>query len=498
MSAGGDHGSPDTYRSPLASRYASPEMCFVFSDRYKFRTWRQLWLWLAEAEQTLGLPITDDQIQEMKSNLDNIDFKMAAEEEKRLRHDVMAHVHTFGHCCPKAAGIIHLGATSCYVGDNTGLILSSGFITAHYSLLFPVTDSSPVSVSQLARVISRLADFAKERASLPTLGFTHFQPAQLTTVGKRCCLWIQDLCMDLQNLKRVRDDLRFRGVKGTTGTQASFLQLFEGDDHKVEQLDKMVTEKAGFKRAFIITGQTYTRKVDIEVLSVLASLGASVHKICTDIRLLANLKEMEEPFEKQQIGSSAMPYKRNPMRSERCCSLARHLMTLVMDPLQTASVQWFERTLDDSANRRICLAEAFLTADTILNTLQNVSEGLVVYPKVIERRIRQELPFMATENIIMAMVKAGGSRQDCHEKIRVLSQQAAAVVKQEGGDNDLIERIQADAYFSPIHSQLDRLLDPSSFTGRASQQVQRFLEEEVYPLLKPYESVMKVKAELCL
>uniref|UniRef100_A0A673U7V7 Adenylosuccinate lyase n=1 Tax=Suricata suricatta TaxID=37032 RepID=A0A673U7V7_SURSU len=274
--------------------------------------------------------------------------------------------------------------------------------------------------------------------------------------------------MDLQNLKRVRDDLRFRGVKGTTGTQASFLQLFEGDHQKVEQLDKMVTEKAGFKRAFIITGQTYTRKVDIEVLSVLAGLGASVHKICTDIRLLANLKEVEEPFEKQQIGSSAMPYKRNPMRSERCCSLARHLMTLVVDPLQTASVQWLERTLDDSANRRICLAEAFLTADTILNTLQNISEGLVVYPK------------------------------DCHEKIRVLSQQAAAVVKQEGGDNDLIERIQADAYFSPIHSQLDRLLDPSSFTGRAYQQVQRFLEEEVYPLLKPYESVMKVKAELCL
>uniref|UniRef100_F7GGV1 Adenylosuccinate lyase n=1 Tax=Macaca mulatta TaxID=9544 RepID=F7GGV1_MACMU len=453
MAAVGDHGSPDSYRSPLASRYASPEMCFVFSDRYKFRTWRQLWLWLAEAEQTLGLPITDEQIQEMKSNLDNIDFKMAAEEEKRLRHDVMAHVHTFGHCCPKAAGIIHLGATSCYVGDNTDLIILRNAL----DLLLP----------KLARVISRLADFAKERASLPTLGFTHFQPAQLTTVGKRCCLWIQDLCMDLQNLKRVRDDLRFRGVKGTTGTQASFLQLFEGDDHKV----------------FRNHGSQTLLHTD---------------SICTDIRLLANLKEMEEPFEKQQIGSSAMPYKRNPMRSERCCSLARHLMTLVMDPLQTASVQWFERTLDDSANRRICLAEAFLTADTILNTLQNISEGLVVYPKVIERRIRQELPFMATENIIMAMVKAGGSRQDCHEKIRVLSQQAASVVKQEGGDNDLIERIQADAYFSPIHSQLDRLLDPSSFTGRASQQVQRFLEEEVYPLLKPYESVMKVKAELCL
>ncbi|KAF3814379.1 hypothetical protein GH733_017537 [Mirounga leonina] len=467
MAERGDRGGQqaacghDSYRSPLASRYASPEMCFVFSERCKFRTWRQLWLWLAEAEQTLGLPITDEQIQEMKSNLDNIDFKMAAEEEKQLRHDVMAHVHTFGQCCPKAAAVIHLGATSCYVGDNTDLII----LRNAFDLLLP----------KLARVISRLADFAKERADLPTLGFTHFQPAQLTTVGKRCCLWIQDLCMDLQNLKRVRDDLRFRGVKGTTGTQASFLQLFEGDDQKVEQLDKMVTEKAGFK-----------------------SLGASVHKICTDIRLLANLKEMEEPFEKQQIGSSAMPYKRNPMRSERCCGLARHLMTLIMDPLQTASVQWFERTLDDSANRRICLAEAFLTADTILNTLQNISEGLVVYPKVIERRIRQELPFMATENIIMAMVKAGGNRQDCHEKIRVLSQQAAAVVKQEGGDNDLIERIQADAYFSPIHSQLDHLLDPSSFTGRASQQVQRFLEEEVYPLLKPYESVMKVKAELRL
>uniref|UniRef100_A0A8C2YUN5 Adenylosuccinate lyase n=1 Tax=Chinchilla lanigera TaxID=34839 RepID=A0A8C2YUN5_CHILA len=468
MAGGDSRYLLDTYRSPLASRYASPEMCFLFSDRNKFRTWRQLWLWLAEAEQTLGLPITDEQIQEMKSNLDNIDFKMAAEEEKKLRHDVMAHVHTFGHCCPKAAGIIHLGATSCYVGDNT-----------------------------LARVISRLADFAKEHANLPTLGFTHFQPAQLTTVGKRSCLWIQDLCIDLQNLTRVRDDLRFRGVKGTTGTQASFLQLFEGDHDKVEKLDRMVTEKAGFKRAFIITGQTYTRKVDIEVLSVLASLGASVHKVRAAV-VGALVTRADSPSPVSQSCSSAMPYKRNPMRSERCCSLARHLMGLVMDPLQTASVQWFERTLDDSANRRICLAEAFLTADTILNTLQNISEGLVVYPKVIERRIRQELPFMATENIIMAMVKAGGSRQDCHEKIRVLSQQAAAVVKQEGGDNDLIERIQADAYFSPIHSQLEHLLDPSSFTGRASQQVQRFLEEEVYPLVKPYAGVMEVKVELSL
>ncbi|XP_074019136.1 adenylosuccinate lyase isoform X2 [Numenius arquata] len=444
-------------------------MGFNFSERKKFGTWRRLWLYLAQAEKSLGLPITDEQIKEMEANLDNIDFEMAAEEEKKLRHDVMAHVHTFAHCCPKAAAIIHLGATSCYVGDNT-----------------------------LARVISRLADFAEKYADLPTLGFTHYQPAQLTTVGKRCCLWIQDLCMDLHNLERARDDLRFRGVKGTTGTQASFLQLFEGDHSKVEELDRLVTAKAGFKRSYMVTGQTYSRKVDIEVLSVLASLGASIHKICTDIRLLANLKEIEEPFEKDQIGSSAMPYKRNPMRSERCCSLARHLMTLVLDPLQTASVQWFERTLDDSANRRVCLAEAFLTADIILSTLQNISEGLVVYPKVIERRIRQELPFMATENIIMAMVKAGGNRQDCHEKIRVLSQQAAAVVKQEGGDNDFIARVRADPYFSPIHKQLETLLDPSSFTGRAPQQVAKFLKEEVRPALIPYQSKMGGKIELAL
>ncbi|NXG82121.1 PUR8 lyase, partial [Stercorarius parasiticus] len=473
-----------SYRSPLVSRYASPEMGFNFSERKKFGTWRRLWLYLAQAEKSLGLPITDEQIKEMEANLDNIDFKMAAEEEKKLRHDVMAHVHTFAHCCPKAAAIIHLGATSCYVGDNTDLIvLRDGF-----NLLLP----------KLARVISRLANFAEKYADLPTLGFTHYQPAQLTTVGKRCCLWIQDLCMDLQNLERARDDLRFRGVKGTTGTQASFLQLFEGDHSKVEELDRLVTAKAGFKRSYMVTGQTYSRKVDIEVLSVLASLGASIHKICTDIRLLANLKEIEEPFEKEQIGSSAMPYKRNPMRSERCCSLARHLMTLVLDPLQTASVQWFERTLDDSANRRVCLAEAFLTADIILSTLQNISEGLVVYPKVIERRIRQELPFMATENIIMAMVKAGGNRQDCHEKIRVLSQQAAAVVKQEGGDNDFIDRVRADPYFSPIHKQLESLLDPSSFTGRAPQQVAKFLKEEVRPALIPYQSKMGGKIELAL
>ncbi|XP_028646845.2 adenylosuccinate lyase [Erpetoichthys calabaricus] len=470
------------YRSPLVSRYASKEMAYNFSDRKKFSTWRKLWIYLAKGEQALGLPITDEQIQEMEANVEKIDFKLAAEEEKRLRHDVMAHVHTFTHCCPKAAGIIHLGATSCYVGDNTDLIvLRDGF-----NILLP----------KLARVISRLADFAEKYATLPTLGFTHYQPAQLTTVGKRACLWLQDLCMDMRNLQRARDELRFRGVKGTTGTQASFLQLFEGNHEKVEELDRMVTEMAGFKQTYLVTGQTYSRKVDIDSLSVLSSLGATVHKICTDIRLLANLKEIEEPFEKDQIGSSAMPYKRNPMRSERCCSLARHLMTLVMDPLQTAAVQWFERTLDDSANRRISLAEAFLTADIVLSTLQNVCEGLVVYPKVIERHIRHELPFMATENIIMAMVKTGSNRQDCHEKIRVLSQQAAAVVKQEGGDNDLISRIKADPYFSPILPQLDALLDPDTFTGRAPQQVVKFLLLEVRPLLAPYEDKMNVKVDL--
>uniref|UniRef100_A0A8D0CUX5 Adenylosuccinate lyase n=1 Tax=Sander lucioperca TaxID=283035 RepID=A0A8D0CUX5_SANLU len=443
------------YRSPLVSRYASKEMAYNFSDRKKFTTWRKLWIYLAKAEKALGLPITDAQILEMESHELDIDFAMAAEEERKLRHDVMAHVHTFAHCCPTAAPIIHLGATSCYVGDNTDLImLRDGF-----DLLLP----------KLARVIDRLANFAEKYADLPTLGFTHYQPAQLTTVGKRACLWLQDLAMDMRNLQRARDDLRFRGVKGTTGTQASFLQLFQGDHDKVEELDRMVTEMVS----------------------------------CRNIRLLANLKEIEEPFEKEQIGSSAMPYKRNPMRAERCCSLARHLVALMADPLQTASVQWLERTLDDSANRSapphtqmISLPESFLTADIILSTLQNITEGLVVYPKVIERHIRHELPFMATENIIMAMVKAGGNRQDCHEKIRVLSQEAAAVVKQEGGDNDLLARVQRDPYFAPILGQLDAVLDPKTFIGRAPQQVARFLSEEVRPLLEPYKAKMDVKIEL--
>ncbi|XP_013412225.1 adenylosuccinate lyase [Lingula anatina] len=472
------------YRSPLVSRYASPEMAYNFSDMKKFTTWRKLWLYLAKAEQVLGLEITDEQIKEMESNIDNIDFERAAQEEKKRRHDVMAHVHTFAACCPLAAPIIHLGATSAYVGDNTDLVvLREGF-----DILLP----------KVARCIQRLADFARQHRELPCLGFTHMQPAQLTTVGKRACLWIQDLLMDLRNLQRARDDLRFRGVKGTTGTQASFLSLFEGNPDKIDLLDNLVTEMAGFKRSYIICGQTYTRKVDIDTLSPLASLGASIHKICTDIRLLASMKEVEEPFEKDQIGSSAMPYKRNPMRSERCCSLARHLMTLIQNVLMTHSVQWMERTLDDSANRRVTLAEAFLTADIVLSTLQNITEGLVVYPKVIERHVKQELPFMATENIIMAMVKAGQDRQVCHEQIRVLSQEAGAVVKEQGGDNDLMERIRASVYFAPIHDQLDSLLDPSTFTGRAPTQVLRFLEEEVAPALKPYGSELGGTVELNL
>jgi len=469
-----------SYSSPLVSRYASKEMSYNFSDKKKFSTWRKLWIYLAQSQQKLGVEVSDQQIEEMRKNVMNVDFCAAAKEERKTRHDVMAHVHVYAQQCPKAAPIIHLGATSCYVGDNTDLIvLKDGF-----DILLP----------KVARCIDRLSKFAKMYNDLPTLGFTHLQPAQLTTVGKRACLWIQDLLMDLRNLERAKNDLRFRGVKGTTGTQASFMQLFQGDEQKVKQLDQSVTQLAGFQSSYLICGQTYSRKVDVDCLAALASLGSTVHKICTDIRLLAHMKELEEPFEQTQIGSSAMPYKRNPMRSERCCSLARHLITLVADPLQTASVQWFERTLDDSANRRICLAEAFLTADCILNTLQNVSEGLVVYPKVIERHIGQELPFMATENVILAMVKAGGDRQECHERIRVLSQQAGARVKEEGKENDLMERIQTDDYFGPIHQQLDQLLNPKTFIGRAPQQVTEFLECEVRPALLNYKDQLETTA----
>jgi len=397
---------------------------------------------------------------------------------------VMAHVHVFGVHAPAAAGIIHLGATSCYVTDNADLI----FLREGMDLIIP----------KLAVVIDRFAKFAELHRALPTLGWTHFQPAQLTTVGKRATLWIQELLWDLRNMQRARDDIGFRGVKGTTGTQASFLALFEGDHDKVEQLDALVTKLSGFTEAYPVTGQTYSRKVDVDVLAPLASFAATAHKIATDIRLLANLKEIEEPFEKDQIGSSAMAYKRNPMRCERICSLSRHLMVIHQNTLLTSSVQWLERTLDDSANRRVTIPEAFLTADILLTTLQNVSEGLVVYPAIIARRIRQELPFMATENIIMAIVKKGGDRQACHEAVRVLSHQAGKVVKEDGGENDLIERVRADKFFEPIWAELDSLLDPSTFVGRAPEQVDRFLKDYVTPALAPYQDKLDsaVAAEL--
>jgi adenylosuccinate lyase len=472
----------DRYDSPLASRYASKEMSALFSDDRKFQTWRRLWIELARAERRLGLAITDAQIAEMEANVERIDYEMARKEEKKRRHDVMAHVHTFGVAAPSAAPIIHLGATSCYVTDNTDLIV--------------MRDGLRLLSRKLARVIDRLGAFAERHKGMPALGFTHFQAAQLTTVGKRACLWLQDLLIDLGRIEREARALRFRGVKGTTGTQASFLALFHGDHAKVEELDRLVTAAFGFDSAFLVTGQTYTRKVDADVVAALASLGASVHKIGTDLRLLAHLKEIEEPFEEEQIGSSAMAYKRNPMRAERACSLGRHLMTLVGDAYHTHAVQWMERTLDDSAVRRVFIPEAFLAADAALGILQNVAEGLVVYPQVIARRIRDELPFMATENVIMAMVAAGGSRQEAHEHIRVLSHQAAARVKQEGLDNDLIARIRGDAFFSPIHSQLDQLLDPRTFVGRAPEQVTRFLAEELRPALTPYAAELGGRSEL--
>ncbi|KAF5326566.1 hypothetical protein D9611_000754 [Ephemerocybe angulata] len=463
------------YQTPLSSRYASKEMSYLFSPAKRFSTWRQLWLNLAIAEKELGLPIPEQAIEEMKNNLNLTpeQFEIAAVEEKKRRHDVMAHVYTFGKVAPSAAGIIHLGATSCYVTDNADLI----FLREGLTFL----------IRALGVLISRLSAFAAQYRDLPALGFTHFQPAQLTTVGKRATLWIQELLWDLRNLKRARDDLGFRGVKGTTGTQASFLTLFDGDHDKVEELDRLVTKLSGFEYAYPVTSQTYSRKIDADVLGPLASLGATAHKIATDIRLLANLKEIEEPFESTQIGSSAMAYKRNPMRSERVCSLSRHLMVLHQNALMTSSVQWFERTLDDSANRRITIPEAFLTADIVLSTLQNISEGLVVYPKVIARRITQELPFMATENLIMAIVKKGGDRQEAHEKIRVLSHEAGHQVKGLGLENDLLDRVRADPYFEPIIAELDSLLDPASFIGRAPQQVDGFLKNWVEPALADKE-----------
>lgn len=466
----------DSYQTPLSSRYASKEMSQLFSLRTRYSTWRKLWLNLAIAEKELGITaVTQEAINQMKKHIDITDeeIEAATKQEAIVRHDVMSHVHVFGETCPAAAGIIHLGATSCFVTDNADLI----FLRDGFDILIP----------KLVNVIDRLSDFAIKYKDMPVLGWTHFQPAQLTTVGKRATLWIQELLWDLRNIVRARNDLGLRGVKGTTGTQGSFLALFHGNHDKVEALDDRVVELLGFDYAYPVTGQTYSRKIDVDVLAPLSSLGVSAHKLATDIRLLANLKEVEEPFEKSQIGSSAMAYKRNPMRCERVCSLSRHLQSLFADTTSTASIQWFERTLDDSAIRRVSLPSAFLTADIVLSTLLNIVSGLVVYPKVIERRINAELPFMATENIIMAIVEKGGDRQECHEKIRVLSHQAAAVVKQEGGDNDLIDRVKNDPYFEPIHNQLKSLLDPSTFVGRAPQQTEKFVKVTVAKALSGLE-----------
>lgn len=447
----------------------------------KFGTWRRLWLALATAEQELGLDITDEQLNEMKEHLDDINFELAEKLEKKFRHDVMSHVHAFGEQCPKARPIIHLGATSCYVADNTDVI--------------QLREALVLTQQRLAQLVQVMAAFARTHRALPTLGFTHYQPAQLVTVGKRCCLWLQDLVMDANALDRLVDELPMRGVKGTTGTQGSYLSLFEGDRSKVRKLDRRVCELMGFKNVLPITGQTYTRKIDFRVLSVLSGIAQSCHKLAVDIRLLANLKEAEEPFGKSQIGSSAMAYKRNPMRSERICSLSRYVMSLTANTANTHATQWFERTLDDSANRRVVLPEAFLALDVVLRIAHNVMSGLTLWPKVIASHIDAELPFMATEEIIMACVKAGGDRQDLHEAIREHSMKAAARVKADGASNDLLERIKSDKLFKAVHGKLDELVNPSAFTGCCAEQVDEFLDEVISPLLKKHAAALAKDAK---
>jgi len=471
-----------SYTTPLSERYCSKEMLYLFSSHMKFSTWRKLWIALAEGEQELGLNITDDQIEEMKANVDDIDFEYAAQMERKFRHDVMAHVHTYGEACPKAMPIIHLGATSAYVGDNTDLIV--------------LKESMLLVRKKLLNVMSNLKKFALQYKDMPALGFTHFQPAQLTTVGKRACLWLQDMILDFENLEFAIESLRFRGVKGTTGTQASFLHLFEGDHDKVRDLDNIVSSKMGFDKVLKITGQTYTRKQDSRVLAVLAGIAETAHKMGTDIRLLQNLKEVEEPFEKNQIGSSAMAYKRNPMRSERVCSLSRHAIALSMNPYMTHATQWFERTLDDSANRRISLSESFLTIDAVLELLFNITDGLVVYEKMINRRIMDELPFMATENVIMESVKRGGDRQVLHEQIRLHSIEAGKQVKMEGLDNDMLERMANDETIPLNKDEIASLLNPKDFVGRAPEQVVEVIEGEVDPLLKKYAAEIGMDVDI--
>ena len=470
------------YSNPLAERYSSKEMLENFSPDKKFSTWRKLWIALAEAEKELGLNITDEQIEEMKANIYNIDYELAAKKELEFRHDVMAHVHTFGTQAPKAMPIIHLGATSAYVGDNTDLI--------------QIKDGLDIIKTKLVNVISEMSKFAMANKDLPTLGFTHFQAAQLTTVGKRATLWLQSLLLDFEELEFREKTLRFRGVKGTTGTQASFQELFDGDFEKVKELDKKITEKMGFDKRFLVTGQTYDRKVDSEVMNLLANIAQSAHKFTNDLRLLQHLKEVEEPFEKSQIGSSAMAYKRNPMRSERISSLAKFVIALQQSTAMTASTQWFERTLDDSANKRLSLPQAFLAVDAILIIWKNVLDGLVVYPKMIEKRIMSELPFMSTEYIIMECVKNGGDRQELHERIRVHSMEAGKNVKVEGKDNDLIERILNDKYFNLDKERLLEILDPKNFIGFAPEQTEEFVNIEVKPILEKYADRLGMKAAL--
>ena len=460
----------DRYVSPLSGRYAGKEMQEIFSPEKKFRTWRRLWIALAEAERELGLDITEEQIEELKAHADDINFEAAAEREKQVRHDVMAHVYAYGLQCPKAKGIIHLGATSCYVGDNTDVILMREALT--------------LVRGKLLRVIRTLASFADRYKELPTLGFTHFQPAQPVTVGKRASLWLQDFMTDLEDLDYVQKSLKLLGSKGTTGTQASFLELFDGDTEKVRRLDPLIAEKTGFDGCVAVSGQTYSRKHDLRVMNVLTGIAVSASKMATDIRLLQHLKEVEEPFEKEQIGSSAMAYKRNPMRSERICALARFVIADTMNPALTASAQWMERTLDDSANKRLSVPEAFLAADGILNLVANVTDGLVVYEKMITKHLMQELPFMATENILMDAVKAGGDRQQLHEKIRQHAMEAGKKVKEEGADNDLLERIAKDPDFPQDADDLSKLTDPKRYTGICAEQVTRYLKETVEPLLE--------------
>ncbi len=472
----------DKYESPLCTRYASREMQFLFSPDKKFKTWRKLWIALAEAEKELGLDITDEQIKELKDNADNINYDVAKAREKEVRHDVMSHVYAYGKQCPKAKGIIHLGATSCYVGDNTDIII--------------MTEALELVRKKVLNVVSLLSDFAMKYKDMPTLGFTHFQPAQLTTVGKRATLWIQDLMMDYEDICYQLSKAKLLGSKGTTGTQASFLELFNGDHEKVKKLDLLIAEKMGYKDVFKVSGQTYSRKLDSQMLNVLSLVAQSAYKFSNDIRLLQNLKEIEEPFEKSQIGSSAMAYKRNPMRCERISSLARYVIVDSLNPAITASTQWFERTLDDSANKRIAVAEAFLAVDAILNIYINVVDGLVVYPKVIQQHIDNELPFMATENIMMNEVKKGGDRQELHEKIRVHSMEAGKTVKVEGKKNDLIERIAADPSFSADAEELKGVLKSENYVGRAPQQTQEYIENFVKPILDENRDILGYKSEL--